>query len=239
MSVFRIICDVYVMMTDQLVLSSKSFPADLAFERSFSSMTEFVGPELVPPVVLNGAVATGKLSGLGVPDGNVLFNIDWPCKFEITLRAGIRFESCVYAHVVLQIVGAPERFGTHFASVGTDFLVTADMSIELVLHVELTPALGTTEGTRGILRVVNLLVGYQCTLHLKHLSTFITRVLVNVTMNRQMSFYLSLIEVFGTNFTLRELPFLEHVFLCVLFYRHDTVGQVFTSWLVASKNIFL
>ena len=88
-------------MPIQAVVCSKTSTTNVAFVRRFSRVTELVGPQLILPIVLDGAIAARKLGGLGVSDGYVLLHIDRSGKFQVALSARIRLKPCVYAHVVL------------------------------------------------------------------------------------------------------------------------------------------
>ena len=101
MSIFRVVRDMHVMMTNKLVFTGKALATNFAFVRRFSRVTELVGPQLILPIVLDGAIAARKLGGLGVSDGYVLLHIDRSGKFQVALSARIRLQPCVYAHVVL------------------------------------------------------------------------------------------------------------------------------------------
>ena len=164
----------HVMMTNKLVFAGKTLATNFAFVRSFSRVTELVGPELILPIVLDGAIAARKLSGLGVSDGYMLLHVDRSGKFQVALCAWIWLKTCVYAHMVLQIIRTPECFRTHFTSIWTDFFMAANMSIKLMLHIKFSTALWATEGPGGVVRVVNLFMGQQGTFNFEHFPAFVT-----------------------------------------------------------------
>ena len=234
--VLGIICNVYVTVPEEFILPRKTFAAHFTFERGFAGVAELVNLELVPPIVLHRTERAHVLGRLGVPRREMLLDVQGTREHEITFRTGIGFKPGVYAHVVLEIGRTPERFGAHLTAVRFNLRVSAHVSVELVLHGELLAALRAAVGVLGVLRVVQLLVGNHGAPNLEHLTALVTRVLPNVAVDRQMSFDLSLGEIFCTNFTLGQFSFFEHVLLHVMFNAHFTGGFKLTITLQTSKQ---
>ena len=227
----------HVTVADKFVLPGESFATNFTLERRFTRVTEFVHPQLVPAVVLDGTVGAGKLCLLRMSGSEMLFSVQGPGKLEITLGAGVRLQSCMNTHMVLQIVGAPEGFGADVTPIRSDLLVPTHMSVKLVFHRVLFSALRTTIRVGSVLGIMLLFVGNHCASHFKHFATLITRVLAHVAVYRQMGFDLPFGKVFGTNFALGEFSFLEHVLLGVIFHGHYTADLEFAPVLVTSTKI--